>query len=180
MPEQAAVPPSQRNPSEAIEDLAPIVYQELRRLAQYYMQRERPDHTLQATALVHEAFLRLASGRHWKDKSHFFAAAAQAMRNLLVDYARERRAAKRNRAGDVPLDRAVAISPDVDEDVLAVHAALEQLTAIDSRQGRIVELRYFGGLNIEETAAVLNISDRTVRREWQMAKAWLHSEIRGQ
>ena len=165
----------------AVETLVPIVYQELRRLAQYYMQGERPDHTLQATALVHEAYLKLAGpgAQDWRDRAHFFAAAAQVMRNLLVDHARSRRRLKRGGGCEVSLEEAVTLAAVENEELLEIDAALARLTKIDARQSRIVELRYFGGLSVEETAAVLDVSERTVRREWQMAKAWLHAEIRG-
>lgn len=165
----------------AIETLIPIVYQELRRLAQSYMQGERPSHTLQATALVHEAYLRLAGpgAQDWRDRAHFFATAAQVMRNLLVDYARARQRVKRGGGCDLSLDEAVTLAVAETQDLLAIHEALDSLAGIDPRQGRIVELRYFGGLSIEETAAVLGISERTVKREWQMAKAWLYAELRG-
>ncbi|MDP8980617.1 MAG: sigma-70 family RNA polymerase sigma factor [Acidobacteriota bacterium] len=166
----------------AIETLVPIVYQELRRLASYYMQRERPEHTLQATALVHEAYLRLAGGekQDWQDRAHFFAAAAQVMRNLLIDHARARRRDKRGGGCDICLDDAITLAVVENPDLLAIDEALEGLVKIDPRQSRIVELRYYGGLSIKEVAAVLDISDRTVKREWQMAKAWLYAEIRGQ
>jgi|SRR5579872_64382 len=165
----------------AIETLMPIVYQELRRLASYYMQRERPDHTLQATALVHEAYLRLAGpGTHdCQDRAHFFAAAAKVMRNLLIDHARARHRAKRGGSANVRLEDAVTLAIAENPELLAIDEALQNLAKIDPRQSRIVELRYFGGLSVEEVAAVLGISDRTVKREWQMAKAWLYAELRG-
>ena len=164
----------------AIETLLPIVYHELRRLAAHYMQRERPDHTLQATALVHEAYLRLAGsgGRDWRDRAHFFATAAQVMRNLLVDRARARRRAKRGGGDDVRLEDAITLA-GAGPELLDLDEALNNLARIDARQSRIVELRYFGGLSVEETAAVLDISERTVKREWQMAKAWLYTELGG-
>jgi RNA polymerase sigma-70 factor, ECF subfamily len=166
----------------AIKTLMPIVYQELRRLAAYNMQQERPDHTLQATALVHEAYLRLAGlgAQDWRDRAHFFAAGAQVMRNLLVDHARARRRAKRGGGGDVRLDDALTLAAAKNPELLAIDEALDSLNKIDHRQSRIVELLYFGGLSIEEVAVVLGISDRTVKREWQMAKAWLYAEIRGE
>jgi RNA polymerase sigma-70 factor (ECF subfamily) len=167
---------------QAIERLIPIVYEELRRLAGYYMRQERPDHTLQATALVHEAYLRLAGqqSQDWQNRAHFFAVAAQVMRNLLVDHARARQRDKRGGGHVVPLDDALTLVAAASDDVLAIDGALASLFRIAPRPARIVELRYFGGLNVEEIAAVLGISDRTVRREWQMAKAWLYAEVRGQ
>jgi len=167
---------------QAIEQLIPVVYDELRRLAAYYMGQERPDHTMQATALVHEAYLRLAGpdARDWQSRAHFFAVAAQVMRNLLVDHARARRRAKRGGGQIVRLDDELTLAAGERDDLLAIHDALENLAKIAPRPSRIVELRYFGGLRIEEVAAVLGISDRTVRREWQMAKAWLYAEIKGE
>jgi len=165
----------------AIETLMPIVYQELRRLAAHYMQRQPPDHTLQATALVHEAYLRLAGSRtlDWRDRAHFFAAAAQVMRNLLVDHARAGHRAKRGAGNDVRLDEALTLAAPESQYLLAIDEALSSLAKIDPRQSQIVELRYFGGLTIAEVATVLDISDRTVKREWQMAKAWLFAELGG-
>jgi RNA polymerase sigma factor (TIGR02999 family) len=164
----------------ALEQLIPLVYQELRRLAAYFMQKEQPDHTWRATELVHEAYLRLV-GRElpeWQNRAHFFAAAAQVMRNLLVDHARARRRAKRG-GGAIRLDQAPEPANDRSEELLAIDDALERLAKIDPRQGRIVELRYFGGLSIEEIAAVMEISERTVSREWQMARVWLRTEVKG-
>lgn len=158
-----------------------IVYQELRRLAAFYMQRERPDHTLQATALVHEAYVRLVGdgARNWRDRAHFFAAAARQMRNLLVDHARRRDREIHGGGHDLRLDDVVTLAVANGPDLLPIDDALTRLGEIDPRQSRIVELRYFGGLSILETAEVLGISERTVRREWQMAKAWLYAEIKG-
>jgi RNA polymerase sigma-70 factor, ECF subfamily len=143
------------------------------------MQQERPEHTLQATELVHEAYLRLV-GRQapdWQDRAHFFAVAAQVMRNLLVDHARARRRDKRGGGLIFPLDETHALAAVKSEDLLEIEDALKRLSAIDLRQGQIVELRYFGGLSIEEVAAVLHISECTVKREWRMAKAWLRARM---
>ena len=160
-----------------------IVYGELRRLAAYYMRQERPDHTLQTTALVHEAYVRLVGRetKNWEDRKHFFSVAAEVMRSLLVDHARAHRAAKREGAGGrVPLDENLSFnSPDLNE-VLALDTALKKLSEADPRQAQIVELRYFAGLGIREIADVLGISERTVIREWNMAKAWLYGEMNPQ
>lgn len=167
---------------QAIETLIPVVYAELRRLAAYYMRRERPDHSLQATALVHEAYLRLAGpqSKDWQNRAHFFAVAAQVMRNLLVDHARARQRSKRDGGILLRLDDQLTLAAAASEDLPAVDDALNSLSKVAPRPARIVEMRYFGGLSVEEIAAVLDISDRTVRREWQMAKAWLYAEIRGE
>lgn len=164
---------------QALQQLIPVVYQELRRLAAYYMQQERPEHTLQATELVHEAYLRLVDREapDWRDRAHFFAVAAKVMRNLLVDHARARRRAKRRGGLTFPLDEALTLAAVESEELLAIENALGQLSTIDPRQGRIVELRYFGGLSVEEVAAVLHISGPTVKREWRMAKAWLRAQL---
>jgi RNA polymerase sigma factor (TIGR02999 family) len=159
--------------------LVPLVYDELRRLAQHYLRGERAGHTLQATALVNEAYLRLAEidRMAFRDRTHFFAMAATVMRRVLVDYARER--ARGKRGGGVAMttldDRVPAADPPVD--VVALDRALERLTALDTRQARIVELRFFGGLTVDETAAALDISTATVKREWASAKAWLYVEL---
>ncbi len=168
---------------EALNKLMPLVYDELHRLASRYLRHERPGHTLQTTALVHEAYLKLVDERNanWQNRVHFFAAAAQVMRHVLVDYARSRRASKRG--GDycrLSLDEARISSEEKDADLLALNDALNSLAAIDPQQSRIVELRVFGGLTVEETAEALGISPRTVKREWSMAKAWLHKQIRNQ
>lgn len=161
-------------------DLAPLVYEELRRLARHYMRSERPDHVLQATALVNEAYLRLAamSRMRWRDRSHFFAMAATQMRRILVDHARRRAADKRG--GGVHItsigDLAAAV-PDRGIDVTALDLALDQLARLDPQQARIVELRFFGGLTMDETAEALAISPATVGREWLSAKAWLHHHL---
>src|SRR6266550_4616972 len=168
---------------EALNKLMPLVYDELHRLASRYLRHERPGHTLQTTALVHEAYLKLVDERNanWQNRVHFFAAAAQVMRHVLVDYARSSRASKRG--GDycrLSLDEARISSEEKDADLLALNDALNNLAAIDPQQSRVVELRVFGGLTVEETAEALGISPRTVKREWSMAKAWLHKQIRNQ
>ena len=167
--------------SERLTELITLVYDELRRLASFYLRNERPGHTLQTTALVHEAYLRLAGQRHarWENRSQFFAIAAQQMRRILVDYARSRRSSKRGGAAvKVSLDKAVAVSRERSADVLAVDESLTKLFALDPEQARITELRFFGGLTVEETAEVIGISPATVKREWTMAKAWLIREVR--
>jgi RNA polymerase sigma factor (TIGR02999 family) len=166
--------------AQAAAKLLPLVYDELRRLAGQYMCAESDGHTLQPTALVHEAYLRLVShaDADWQNRAHFFAVAAQAMRNILVDHARSRRAAKRG--GDrhkLPLDDAPDVSLEREEYLLALDEALSKLAAFDPQQSRIVELRFFAGLTIEETAEVLRISPKTIQRDWIMARAWLHREV---
>lgn len=165
---------------EAMERLLPLVYDELKLLAGSYLRRERADHTLTPTALVHEAYLRLVDQRgvSWESRSHFFGIAAQAMRRILVDHARRRIAKKRGRQHQVTLDTAVDVAtPGSDDEVAAVDEALVRLTALDARQGQLVELRYFAGLSIEETADVLGISPATVKRDWALARAWLQREL---
>ena len=163
-------------------DLLPLVYQELHRLAQSYMRRERPDHTLQTTALIHEAYLRLAGQDvDWKNREHFIGVAAHVMRRVLVDHARAHRASVRG--GDrkrVDLDEGVAVSAERSDEVLLVDAALERLAKTNLRQARVVELRYFGGLSMEEIAAVLSISLRSAKRDWSLARIWLFQEIHPQ
>ena len=168
---------------DALEKLIPLIQPELHRLAHHYMSRERPGQTLQTTALLNEAFLRLVDNprRDWQNRTHFVAAASQLMRRIMVDRARERRALKRG--GDamkVSLDEAVIVSEERAEELLALDEALEKLAAQDPRKGQIVELRYFGGLTTEETADFLKISHRTVRREWRMAKVWLYCALSGE
>jgi RNA polymerase sigma factor (TIGR02999 family) len=167
----------------ALEQLTPLVYDELRRLAGRYMRRERPGQTLQSTELVHEAYLRLIDQRsvHWQNRAHFFGIAAQMIRRILVDHARSRHARKRGgTACRVTLDEGVAAAPERhDLDLVALDEALNSLAAIDPQQGRIVEMRFFAGLSIEETAAALNISPATVKRDWTMARAWLFRELGG-
>jgi RNA polymerase sigma factor (TIGR02999 family) len=166
--------------SSALEQLVPIVYQELRRLAKHYMRQERPGHTLQATALVNEAYLRLIDLNRiqWQDRAHFFAVAAQTMRRILVEFARRRNRQKRGGRGQqVALDEAAAVSRDQGVDLVALNEALRGLVAVDARMSQVVELRFFGGLSIEETADVLKISSETVMRDWRTAKAWLLREL---
>jgi RNA polymerase sigma factor (TIGR02999 family) len=166
----------------AAERILPLVYDELRRLAANYLRRERrPDHTLQPTALVHEAYLRLVdqSRVDWKNRAHFCAMASEMMRRILVDHARRHYAQKRGGAETrIALDDAVSFPHDVGVDVVAVDEALFDLARLDSQQSRIVELRFFGGLTLDETAEVLNVSRSTVQREWNMAKAWLYNQLR--
>jgi RNA polymerase sigma-70 factor (ECF subfamily) len=165
---------------EAEERLMPIVYQELHRIAHSYMRKERLDHTLQTTALVHEAYLKLIGVREvdWVDRSHFFAVAAQLMRRILVDYARARRASKRGGSLPMlPLDGAMPISDESLEFILSIHEALDRLAVFDARQARVVELRFFSGLSVDETARVIGVSSRTVKRDWDFAQAWLYKEL---
>jgi RNA polymerase sigma-70 factor, ECF subfamily len=165
----------------AAEKLIPLVYDELKRLARSYMRRERPDHTLQTTALVHEAYLKLVRQPtvNWQGRSHFFGIAAQLMRQILIDHARGHLREKRGGARVVlPLNDALAFSPDQSEELMRLDEALKRLSAIDPRQGRVVELRFFAGLSIEDTAKFLNISSKTVKRDWAVAKVWLHAELR--
>jgi RNA polymerase sigma factor (TIGR02999 family) len=160
------------------DELAPLVYDELRELAHRYMRGERPDHTLQATALVNEAYLRLAdqTNPHWHDRAHFFAVAARMMRHILVDYARGRQRAKRG-AGGVKVQLSDEAIETQAEQVLDLNDALERLAELDRRASQVVELRYFGGMNYDDIAEVLSISAITVRRDWEFAKAWLHKEL---
>jgi RNA polymerase sigma factor (TIGR02999 family) len=165
---------------EALDELVPLVYDELRRLAAAHVRREPPGHSLQATALVHETYLRLVDQRQarWLSRAHFFGAAAGVMRRILVDLARTRRADKRGgRLARITLAEDVAADGPREIDVLALHESLERMAAFSPRQERIVELRYFGGLTIEETAALLGVSDATVVREWTIAKAWLRAAL---
>jgi RNA polymerase sigma-70 factor (ECF subfamily) len=168
---------------QALEHLTPIVYRELHRIAQHYIRQERPEHTLQATALINEVYLRLIDWKRvdWKNRAHFFSVSAQLMRRILVDFARSRKYAKRGAGVQiVSLDEAATVSRDRAGDIAAVDEALKRLEAMDPRKGQIVELRFFGGMSIEEIAALLKVSTRTVLREWDLAKAWLHREIRGE
>ena len=158
----------------------PLVYDELRRLASSYLRQERSDHTLQPTALVHEAYLRLVDQKnvHWKDKGHFFAITAQLMRRILVDHARSHLAEKRGSgAAKVPLEDAVVMSNEPPDELLTLDESLTRLGRMDPQQARIVELRMFAGLSVEDTADLLGISPATVKRDWSMAKAWLSLEI---
>jgi RNA polymerase sigma factor (TIGR02999 family) len=164
----------------ALEDLMPVVYAELQRIAQHYMKQERADHTLQPTALVHEAFLRLAGVRapDFRDRVHFYGVAAQAMRRILVDHSRRRRALKRGHgAATLDLEKAPEVGVDLRLDFVALDDALERLSTIASQPARVVELRYFGGLSIDETAACLSIAPATVKRHWAFARAWLRREL---
>lgn len=156
-----------------------LVYGELRRVAEAYMRRERQDHTLQPTALVNEAFVRLVQGApvEWSDRAHFFRLAARAMRRILTDHARGVNAAKRGAGGKQPLDESQLLTRGIDLDVLALDEVLQRLAALDPRQAQVVELRFFGGLTVEEAAAALGISGVTVKREWRSAKAWLKREL---
>lgn len=165
---------------EANEKLLPLVYDELRSLASGYMRRERRDHTLQSTALVHEAYLRLVDQTHadWKGRAHFFGVAARLMRQILVDHAREHNAKKRGgEMTRLSIDDAVSFADQRDVDIVALDDVMSSLAEFDPEQARIVELRFFGGLTIDETAEFLGISASTVKREWGMAKAWLHREL---
>jgi RNA polymerase sigma factor (TIGR02999 family) len=167
---------------EAMDELLPLVYNELRRLADRYLRRERSDHTLQATALVHEAYLKLIDQRNvqWQNRAHFFGVAAQAMRRILVDHARNHQAAKRGSGGQkISLDEGLMVTDERAAELVALDDALNELAAFDEQKGRIVELRFFGGLTIEETAEVLGIGTATVIREWRMAKAWLYQSVTG-
>ncbi len=167
---------------QALDQLMPMVVAELRRVAASYLQRERPDHTLQPTALVHELYLRLVDQRRvaWNDRVHFFAAAARTMRHILVDHARGQRSQKRGSGSlTVPLADAADVSLGPEADLLALDEALEQLSQREPRQARVVELRFFAGLTLAETAAALGVGDATVSRDWAFAKAWLYRELKG-
>lgn len=169
--------------SQALERLMPLIYNELRQLAHRCLYRERPGHTLQTTALVHEAYLKLIDQRdaRWQNRAHFFAIAAQAMRRILVDSARRHTAVKRGGpAENLPLDEAAHVSVEPDPILLPLDEALSKLAEMDEQQGRIVELRYFGGLTIEETAEVLGLSKDMVKNEWAMARAWLREALSDQ
>ena len=167
----------------AREELVPLVYQDLRRVARRCLAGQRVDHTLQSTALVHEAYLRLA-GRdraHWHDRHHFFAVAAQAMRRILVDHARKQRAAKRGGSSlKLALDDAIALPQQRELDLVALDDALKTLAILDPRQSHVVELRFFGGLSIDDVSNVLGISPATVKREWATARSWLYAELQRQ
>ena len=169
--------------TQALDDLLPLVEAELRRLARGYMARERRDHTLQTTALVNEAFVRLVDARRlpWQDRAHFLGIAARLMRRVLVDHARSRGYRKRGGGAQrVVLDEAVAVTPAPDLDVLTLDRALARLTAVDERKSHVIELRFFGGLSVEETAEVLRVSTDTVKRDWRLAKLWLLRELEGE
>jgi RNA polymerase sigma factor (TIGR02999 family) len=171
---------SQAGDQSALDRLMPIVYNELRRIAARYLHSERTGHTLQTTALVHEAYLRLVDETRiqWQGRAHFFGVAATVIRNILVDHARTNKAAKRGGgAQKLSLDEALAVAAGQETDILAVDDALQALSKIDRQQGRIVELRFFAGLTIEETAEVLRISPSTVKRDWILAKTWIYREL---
>jgi RNA polymerase sigma-70 factor (ECF subfamily) len=164
----------------ALAELTPLVYEELRRLAHRHMGGERPDHTLQTTALVNEAYLRLAgeTNPNWQSRAHFFAVAARAMRHILVNYAKSYGAQKRGGGAiKVDLDEAALVSLEESKEIVDLHEALERLATLDSRKAQVVELKYFGGLNYDEMADVLKISPVTVRRDWEFAKVWLYKEL---
>ena len=167
--------------SEALDELLPHIYNELHRQAAAYLRRERPNHTLQTTALVHEAYLKLIDQKQveWKSRGHFFALAAQAMRRILVDHAKSRHREKRGGPNEnVPLeDELLAVAEETNIDVIALDEALSRLAKFDPQQERIVEMRYFAGLSLDETAAALGISRATAARDWAVAKAWLHREL---
>jgi RNA polymerase sigma factor (TIGR02999 family) len=167
---------------EALDKLMPIVYRELQSLARRYLSRERSDHTLQSTALVHEAYLKLVDQRsvEWQNRAHFFGIAAQVMRRVLVDHARRRKRDKRGNEGTrVTLVDGLLASEPSSIDAIALDTALTSLERLDPQQGRVVELRFFGGLTVEETAEVMDVSTGTVKREWRIAKAWLYRHIQG-
>jgi RNA polymerase sigma-70 factor (ECF subfamily) len=167
--------------AEVLDNLMPLVYDELRRQASRFLRKERANHTLQTTALINEAYLKLIDqrGTQWQNRAHFFAIASVAMRRILVDYAKARHREKRGGAGsDLPLDEALQIfSKEKSIDLVALDEALNKLAEFDPRQAKVVELRYFSGLSIDETAEVLGVSNATVRLDWNMAKAWLRKEI---
>jgi len=164
----------------ALDQLIPLVYPELRKLARRYMGRESPEHTLQTSALINEAYLRLVDQQavEWNDRAHFFAVAAQVMRHILIDHARSHLYGKRGAgAQHVPLDEVAVVSQERAAELVALDDALTSLAKIDERKGKIIELRFFGGLSVDETAEVMNVSPVTVMREWRAAKAWLHREV---
>jgi RNA polymerase sigma factor (TIGR02999 family) len=164
----------------ALAELTPLVYEELRRLAHHYMEGERSDHTLQTTALVNEAYLRLAdqTNPNWQSRAHFVAVAARVMRQILVNYAKSNRAQKRGGGGArIELDEAAILSPEQSKEIVDLHEALERLGTLNPRKAQVVELKYFGGLNHAEIAEVMKISTVTVRRDWMFAKTWLYDEL---
>jgi RNA polymerase sigma factor (TIGR02999 family) len=170
-----------RGESSALDKLIPLVYGELRRLARYHLAHERPGHTLQTAALVNEAYLRLVSAENneFQDRTHFFAIAARLMRQILIDHARGNRRLKRGGGGErVNLDTVAIVANEASDDLLALDEALTELSATDERKGRVVELRFFGGLDVPETAMALGVSENTVIRDWAMAKAWLTRRLR--
>ena len=163
----------------ALNGLTPIVYDELRRLAHRYMEREQPDHTLQTTALVHEAYMHLVDYKRmqWQDRAHFFAVSAQVMRRILVDHARSHNIKRGRGVQHVTLDEVAIVAGDRTGDFVALDEALNELARLDPRKVQIIEMRFFGGLSVEETAEVLKVSPVTVMRDWSTAKAWLHREM---
>jgi RNA polymerase sigma factor (TIGR02999 family) len=172
-----------RGNKESLDQLMPIVYDELRRQAARYLRREQAGHTLQTTALIHEAYVRLVDQRNmqWQNRAHFFGIAAQMMRRILVDHARSKKRVKRGGSEiRVSFEDANVAAKGQDLDVVALDEALERLAQIDEQQSRVVELRFFSGLSVEETAEVMGISKSTVKRDWSMAKAWLHRELSGE
>src|SRR6266496_2414690 len=172
-----------RGDDAALAQLTPLVYEELHRLAHYYMEGQRRDHTLQTTALVNEAYLRLAdqTNPNWQSRAHFFAVAARAMRHILVSYARSQQSQKRGGGAlKVELDEAALVSPEQSKEIVELHEALERLATLDSRKAQVVELKYSGGLNYDEMAEVLKISPVTVRRDWEFAKLWLYTELQSE
>ena len=165
---------------EALDRLLPLVDRELQRLAHYYLRRENPGHTLQTAALVNEAYLKLIDQKHvhWKNRAHFFALSGQLMRRILVDHARKRQYAKRGGGAQrISFEETMIVSQERGPDLIALDEALDKLAAIDARKSKVVELRFFGGLSVEETAEALHISGVTVMREWNMAKAWLYNSL---
>jgi RNA polymerase sigma factor (TIGR02999 family) len=183
LPEQSSVTEllvaSHKGDPEALNKLLPLVYDELRRVAERYLRRERPDHTLQATALVHEAYLRLVDQNvPWQNRAHFFGIAAEMMRRILIDHARGLQAAKRGSGGiKLPLDDVINLSDERAADLIVLDEAMKALAEIDPQKSRIVELRFFGGLSIEETAEVMGLGTATIIRQWKLAKAWLYHEV---
>jgi RNA polymerase sigma-70 factor, ECF subfamily len=170
-----------RGDPQAASKLIPVVYEELRRLAASYMRRERPNHTLQATALVHEAYVKLLQQRSvdWQGRAHFFGIAAQLMRRILIDHARGQ--LRQKRGGEhqkISLDEALVFSEQQSAEMLAVDESLQRLEKVDPRQARVVELRFFGGMSVEETAEVLKVSAKTIKRDWSVARAWLYADIK--
>ena len=166
---------------EALDKLMPLIYEELRKMAKRYMSQQNPGHTLQTTALIHEAYLRMVKQKekHFQNRAHFFGVAAQAMRHILVDYARTRHTAKRGGGiRPVSLEEAALVTPERASELVAFDEALKELEELSQRQSRVVELRYFGGLSVEETATVLKVSPETVMRDWTMAKTWLHRALK--
>jgi RNA polymerase sigma factor (TIGR02999 family) len=189
MPDEAAPPPQvtqllidwSNGDEHALQQLIPLVHEELRRVARRHMAHERAQHTLQATALVNEAYVRLVDIRQvrWQNRAHFFAMSARLMRRILVDFARSRRYQKRGGAAQkVTLDEALVVSPEPGADLVALDEALTALAGVDPRKAQVVEMRFFGGLSVEETAEALHVSRDTVMRDWKLAKAWLLRELK--